>query len=223
MPLTANFHFIRSCNFRCGYCYATFRRHRGPPRPARRAALQHHPAARPAVHEGHVRRRGAHPLPAPARHARDHQGRRCAHQRRHQRLPHRRRMARTNAGILDFLTLSIDSDDPATHRAMGRAPGWQDPAHLPLPRARGRGADLGIGVKINTVVTTLNASEDLASLFVTSRPSGGRSCRPRPSRVRTTRTSRTSPRSGPTSTPTSPATRPRSPAAASGSLPSRSR
>ena len=24
LPLTANFHFIKSCNFACNYCYATF-------------------------------------------------------------------------------------------------------------------------------------------------------------------------------------------------------
>jgi radical S-adenosyl methionine domain-containing protein 2 len=65
------------------------------------------------------------------------------------------------AGRLDWLTLSIDSAQPGIHQRLGRAL-----KGVPLePRRYVEVADaaraLGIGVKVNTVVSALNAEEDM--------------------------------------------------------------
>lgn len=73
-------------------------------------------------------------------------------------------------GHLDWLTLSIDSALPETHRALGRAVKGKA-----LPPERyleivSHARELGIRLKINTVVTALNAGEDLTSYIAALRP-----------------------------------------------------
>ena len=171
LPLTANFHFIKSCNFACTYCYATFADSLARPILGhdQLSALTRLLAARYAK----VTFVGGEPT-------------------LYRRLPELLATAKeagaltnvvTNgsridatwleqhAGTLDLLTLSIDSDNPTTHRRLGRAS--RNGATLPIEHYRdladaARAA--GIGVKVNTVVTTLNASEDLASLVVDLAP-----------------------------------------------------
>lgn len=67
------------------------------------------------------------------------------------------------AGSLDWLTLSVDSASPEVNRAVGRAvSGRPIPVerHVEVAReARARGMRL----KVNTVVTRLNAAEDMAA------------------------------------------------------------
>lgn len=75
------------------------------------------------------------------------------------------------AGTLDFLTLSIDSANPTTHRKLGRAS--RNGTTLPVHRYRvlaEAARTAGVGVKVNTVVTTINASEDLAGLVADLAP-----------------------------------------------------
>jgi len=75
------------------------------------------------------------------------------------------------AGTLDFLTLSIDSANPTTHRKLGRAS--RNGTTLPVRRYRdlaNAARAAGVGVKVNTVVTTINASEDLAGLVADLAP-----------------------------------------------------
>ena len=77
---------------------------------------------------------------------------------------------RAHGPLLDGVGLSVDSASEATHRALGRARRGR-----PLPRAayvdaaravRAR----GLRLKVNTVVTALNAGEDLTGLLAELRP-----------------------------------------------------
>jgi len=67
-------------------------------------------------------------------------------------------------GPLDWVTLSIDSARPETHVALGRTLGGNalDNAHYLALAQRLR--DAGVRLKLNTVVTALNAAEDMSAL-----------------------------------------------------------
>lgn len=165
LPLTANFHFIKSCNFRCSYCYATFADIMG--RPLLPVDQLFDVTRGLARRYAKVTLVGGEPTLYP-------------------RLPEmlavaKAEGARTNivtngsridagwitaqADTLDFLTLSIDSDDAATHQALGRTGrdgrGMTNERYLELAEAA-HAAD--ITVKVNTVVTTLNCAQDLSGL-----------------------------------------------------------
>lgn len=75
------------------------------------------------------------------------------------------------SGTLDWVALSIDSASPGTLVSLGRA--VQGRTALSM-RRYGELADearaAGVRVKINTVVTSLNAGEDLSGLIETLRP-----------------------------------------------------
>jgi len=69
------------------------------------------------------------------------------------------------ASRIDFLTLSIDSDDATTHRILGRATLGRKPLenrHYGALSATARA--VGIGVKVNTVVSTVNSRQDMSAL-----------------------------------------------------------
>jgi radical S-adenosyl methionine domain-containing protein 2 len=73
-------------------------------------------------------------------------------------------------GALDWVTLSIDSADARTHAELGRAVRGKA---IPMERyaataERTRAA--GMRIKVNTVVTNLNAGEDLSPLLRALRP-----------------------------------------------------
>lgn len=171
LPLTANFHFIKSCNFACRYCYATFADSLARPilGDEQLFALTRLLAARYTK----VTFVGGEPTLYP-------------------RLPEllttaKAQGALTNvvtngsridatwleqhAGTLDLLTLSIDSANPTTHRTLGRATrrgGTPSVQHYCDLADAARAA--GIGVKVNTVMTTINADEDLTGLITDLAP-----------------------------------------------------
>jgi radical S-adenosyl methionine domain-containing protein 2 len=171
LPLTANFHFIKSCNYGCGYCYATFADLVGRPvLPEEELFALARLLARTYTKVTLV---GGEPTLYP-------------------RLPDllaavKAEGAMTNivtngsridaawlqrhAARLDLLTLSIDSVDPATHRRLGRATrrGEALPVQHYLDLADAARA-AGVGIKVNTVVTTVNAAENLAELIRRLRP-----------------------------------------------------
>ena len=75
------------------------------------------------------------------------------------------------AGILDWVTLSIDSVDPAVHVALGRAVNGRA---LPAERYVEMAAAArlrGLGIKVNTVVSALNAEEDFTAFMRAVGPS----------------------------------------------------
>lgn len=166
LPLTANFHFIKSCNYRCGFCYATFADVAGRPvlpeeqlfkltellarRYTKVSLVGGEPTLYPGLKEmlAIVKREGA----------------------LTNLVTNGSRIdaawLEANAHVLDLLTISIDSADSATLRAVGRATPRGDvltSTHfVELAQAARR---LEIGLKINTVVTTLNEAEDMADLI----------------------------------------------------------
>lgn len=71
---------------------------------------------------------------------------------------------------LDWLTLSIDSARPETHVALGRATrsGALPPEHYLAIATAAR--QMGIRLKVNTVVSALNCDEDLSPMLLALRP-----------------------------------------------------
>jgi radical S-adenosyl methionine domain-containing protein 2 len=75
------------------------------------------------------------------------------------------------AGQLDWATLSVDSASEATHLRLGRAVAGTRPLSLDEYAALAeRLRQVGVRVKLNTVVTSINAGEDLAPLVRRLRP-----------------------------------------------------
>lgn len=165
--LTANFHFLHECNFRCKFCFATF------------DDWKHAGEFRPLTQEGRMKVvgelgrmftkvtfAGGEPMLEP-------------------KLPDMLRMAKSqgaltnivtngskltsawlddNHTLIDFLTLSADSDRPETHVRLGRATRRNVP--LSAQHYIGIGAAalrLGMKLKLNTVVTTANQDEDISA------------------------------------------------------------
>jgi len=87
------------------------------------------------------------------------------------------------AGSLDWVAVSIDSASEATHLSHGRALRGRTPltpAHYQQIAARAAAA--GIRLKVNTVVTLVNAGEDLAPLLRALRPARWKALRVLPVR-----------------------------------------
>jgi radical S-adenosyl methionine domain-containing protein 2 len=171
--LTVNFHFIRGCNFRCKYCYATFcdaSGARGILPGADLFALVRLLARRYAK----ITFAGGEPTLYP-------------------RLPELLALAKaegtltnvvtngsridaawlaTNAANLDFLTISADSDHAATLKALGRVANGKTPLAATHYVALANAARASsIRVKLNTVVTTLNHDEDITAFVRDINPS----------------------------------------------------
>lgn len=166
LPLTANFHFIKGCNYRCRYCYATFCDSTGAGARnilpddelftltrllARRFAKITFVGGEPTLYRR---------LPELLAAAKS-EGAKTNLVTNGSRITSA--WLASNASNLDFLTLSIDSDNPATLSALGRAVPHKDPLapdhHLALSETA---KDNAIVVKVNTVVTRLNQTENLA-------------------------------------------------------------
>ncbi|MDI1476354.1 viperin family antiviral radical SAM protein [Polyangium sp. y55x31] len=73
-------------------------------------------------------------------------------------------------GQLDWITLSIDSAAESTHVALGRAVrGKAIPAARYIDAAD-RARAMGMRIKVNTVVTSINAGEDMFEMILALRP-----------------------------------------------------
>ena len=167
LPLTANFHFIKSCNYRCRYCYATFAEVQGRPvlpddqvLDLVRLLAQTYTKVTLAGGEPTLYRRLPELLAAIKE-----QGALTNLVTNGSRITPE--WIEQHARVLDFLTLSIVSVDPATHRTLGRAA--RDGATLPVEHYIGL-ADAtraaGVVVKVNTVVTTVNAGESVSGFIL---------------------------------------------------------
>lgn len=166
LPLTANFHFIKSCNFQCRYCYATFAEIEGRPVLPDDQLLDL--ARLLARRYTKVTLAGGEPTLYPrladllavikAEGALTNVVTNGSHIDANWIAQH--------AANLDFLTLSIDSADPATHLRLGRATssGATVPVQHYIDLADAARA-AGVVVKVNTVVTTLNTGESLSAFI----------------------------------------------------------
>lgn len=175
LPEVVNYHLNRSCNFRCRGCYATFSEDpsvRGVMLPRKQMFDVVSAVAEAPLPDGRPARKltlaGGEPtlcpwLPELIGHARAlglvtmlvTNGTRCD-----------RPYLETLAPVLDWITLSIDSLDEATNRAIGR----KDSRGRVLDADRyaeilAHASDLGIRTKINTVVNRLNCRENLAGFL----------------------------------------------------------
>ena len=177
LPVAVNYHLNKNCNFRCKGCYAVFNdspKARGVMLPRDQMfALVDAIAAVPLPIGSPVRKltfAGGEPTLCPW----------LPELIAHAKLQGLVTMVVTNgsrcdaayldrlAGSLDWLTLSIDSLDPATNQSIGRtdSKGVAVPANIyaeVLHNARAR----GMRTKINTVVSSLNLHEDM-NAFITS-------------------------------------------------------
>lgn len=171
IPPAVNFHLWKPCNLRCRFCYAVFDDD---------ASLQ---AVRTGLDEADARRIiellrpagvekitfvGGEPtlcphLPALLRQARDlgfvntlvTNGKRL------------RRVLDTARGCVDWVGLSVDSADESTQAALGRGGGDHVARSIEHFRLLHH---LGIRVKLNTVVTSLNWREDMTAFVLKARP-----------------------------------------------------
>lgn len=178
LPEAVNYHLNKNCNFRCKGCYATFDEDpsvRGVMLPREQMfGIVEAVAAAPLPDGKAVRKltfAGGEPtlcpwLPELIRHAKAlglvtmlvTNGSRCTPGYL-QRL----------AGVLDWLTVSIDSLDGETNRAIGR----HDSKGLPLSaeayaRILSQATLLGLRTKINTVVNRINHREDMSCFIADS-------------------------------------------------------
>lgn len=178
LPEAVNYHLAKHCNFRCRGCYATF----DDDPSARGVMLPRDPmfrlveavAAAPLPEGKAVRKltfAGGEPtlcpwLPELIAHAKGFglvtmlvtNGSRCGREYLEQIAP-----------ALDWLTISIDSLDEPTNRAIGRHDSKGNPlteeAYAAILREAGA---LGIRTKVNTVVNRINHREDLGRFLVGS-------------------------------------------------------
>lgn len=73
-------------------------------------------------------------------------------------------------GHLDWLTLSLESASADTHRRLGRAVHGKALPPERYVEIAAQARALGIRVKVNSVITTLNAGEDLSTFIAEIRP-----------------------------------------------------
>ncbi len=164
-PVAVNFHLYKPCNYRCRFCFATYRDIEG-----------HLPLADALALLRALREAGADKLNfaggEPTLHP--HIGELVAEARRlgfitslitnGARLD---RLLDDHAADLDWVGISIDSGDEAIQAELGRGRG----GHVERSRRHAaRVHSLGIGLKLNTVVTALNWQEDMHELVRELRP-----------------------------------------------------
>lgn len=178
LPVAVNYHLNKNCNFRCKGCYATFDDDpsvRGAMLPKEQMFRIVDAVASAPLPAGEAARKltfaGGEPtlcpwLPDLIAHARElglvtmlvTNGTRCSTV-----------YLRGLGGSLDWLTLSIDSLDDATNRAVGR----HDAKGKPLvageySRILADAALQGIRTKVNTVVNRINHGEDMSGFLADS-------------------------------------------------------
>jgi radical S-adenosyl methionine domain-containing protein 2 len=174
-PFTANLHFLRTCNFRCNYCYATFE---DSIEDSPRGLLPHHDlmtiVKEVSKRFTKVTFAGGEPT-------------------LYSKLPEMLLTAKeegaivnivtngslinsdwlkTYASAIDLLTLSADSDDPQTHIALGRreksGKALTSDHYISLACTAWK---YNIEVKLNSVVTNINKNENISQFVRLISPS----------------------------------------------------
>lgn len=178
LPEAVNYHLNKNCNFRCKGCYATFDEDpsvRGVMLPRQQMFSIVEAIAAAPLPPGITARKltfaGGEPtlcpwLPELIAHAKAcglvtmvvTNGTRCAPD-----------YLRRVAPVLDWLTLSIDSLDPETNRAIGRHDSKGQPLSAEAyAQILSEAVMLGLRTKINTVVNRINHREDMSGFLVDS-------------------------------------------------------
>lgn len=175
MPPSVNFHLWEPCNMRCRFCFATFQDVRRDVLP--KGHLPEEEALRVvellALRFQKITFAGGEPLLCPwlpeLAAAAKERGATTMLVTNGSRLD-ANTVARLR-GVMDWVTLSIDSVSPETHVALGRAVHGKKaltPEDYLATADRVRSA--GMRLKVNTVVTALNAGEDQTGFMRILRP-----------------------------------------------------
>lgn len=170
-PYTANCHFIKSCTFSCRYCFATFADVLGRPvlpddevLEVTRVLARHFTKVTFAGGEPTL-----YPLLPTMLAAAEAEGALTNLVTNGSTID--AKWLAKHADVIGFLTLSVDSGDAKRLRALGRAFKYGTTLtrehYVGLAEAA---RALGIGVKVNTVVTTVNMMEDLSDLVASVAP-----------------------------------------------------
>jgi len=171
LPPSANYHLTQACNFGCHFCFATFK---DVPGTLKREdqfriidALAEHDVQKLTFAGGepfvvkwideliaHAKRRGLTTMVVT-------NGSLLTEER-----------LRKLAPVLDWLVISFDSQSPETNRTIGRATRKDNQAsptehYLEIARVA---KEVGIRLKINTVVTSKNCSEDFSDFLRATKP-----------------------------------------------------
>ena len=165
IPPAASFFLLRECNLRCKFCFATYRDVRG------RLPLVDALRVIDALKEAGLSKLtlvGGEPTLYPdigtvLRHARDI-GLTTSIVTNGARLD---ALLDTQAGTIDWVGLSVDSADERIQAALGRGTGTHVANSIRLAERCHRA---GLKVKLNSVITRLQADEDMSSLVRTIRP-----------------------------------------------------
>ncbi len=157
LPVAINYHLYKPCNLRCRFCFATFRDVRGQLSlvDARRLIERLREAGAEKLNFA-----GGEPTLHP------HIGELVRYAKalgfvtsivtNGARLE---QLLEVAGGALDWVALSVDSADEETQRLLGRGKGTHVEQAL---RLADRCRELGVGLKLNTVVTALNWREDMS-------------------------------------------------------------
>ena len=157
-PVSVNFHLFKPCNLRCRFCFATFRGVRGRlSTPDARRLID----ALGASGTEKITFVGGEPTLHPdigelVAHAHDRGLVTCL-VTNGARLD---RLLDEQPGTIDWVGISVDSSDEKTQAALGRGAGGHVTDSLRLAH---RCRALGIRLKLNSVVTALNAGEDMSA------------------------------------------------------------
>lgn len=158
---SVNFHFLRQCNYKCGFCFHTD--NRAPPPDIARALdalrLLHAAGMRKINFSGGEPFLKAAMLGAMCRYCKESLPGVAVSIITNGSLVTERWMDEYGAYV-DMLGVSCDSFDEATNRAIGRGHGGKSHVHTML-RVRKWCAARGIAFKLNTVVCRQNADEDM--------------------------------------------------------------
>ena len=164
-PLAVNFHLYKPCNYRCQFCFATFRDVEGvlSLEDAKRLITQLREAGCDKLTFA-----GGEPTLHP------HLGELLVHAKEEGLVTslvtngaRLERLLETHPEVLDWVALSVDSGDEETQKKLGRGNGKH------VQRACALAAlcrDRQIRLKLNTVVTRLNWEEDLSWLVRSIQP-----------------------------------------------------
>lgn len=167
VPLTVNFHVLRECSSRCTFCFATF-----ADNPTRLSSVDAVRLIDLLAQAGAARITfvGGEPTLHPSLHAYITQAKKGGMEAsvvsNGMRLT---QLLDVVAGELDWVGLSLDSVHEEVEIALGRANGRLPYVERVLSLAA-RVRDLGIRLKLNTVVTKLNIDEDMSDTLLRLRP-----------------------------------------------------
>lgn len=173
LPPSVNYHLWQPCNMRCRFCFATFEDVRGQLPKGHLPREQSVELVRLLARSFQkITFAGGEPLLCPwlpeLVRAAHEQGAVTMLVTNGSRL--QPQMLEQLAGHLDWAALSVDSASEATHLKLGRAVGNKALSLEDYEAVAARLREVGVRVKLNTVVTSLNAGEDLTPLVRRLKP-----------------------------------------------------